>query len=313
VRLPDLSEAAVEVLTRDLPEETYPTNPIDTGGSWVQPDKSEVFPATLSVFASESDVDVVVSRFTIPRTGELGVLRERIAELEAARSAHPDRLFPVLSRTCGQYCDEWETVIRERRIPFLQGYGRGLRALGLMAEYSRAVHGSAGPTAGERTHPPRNESDVATDLAPESAVGARMLDDGEARELLATVGIAVQPSATTGLEIVIGAHRDAQFGPVITFGLGGELGEVLDDVALRLAPVSEEEAAAMLLEIRGHRLLDGGRNRPAVDRAAIRDALCALAGLMLSRPDVAWVRLDPAVVNAKGLTATHAHVQLSGD
>ncbi|HZT05598.1 MAG TPA: CoA-binding protein [Chloroflexota bacterium] len=143
VELPEPSPAALEALTKGLPEDTYPTNPIDTGGSWVQPDKAVVYPLTLDVFASEPAVDVIVSRYTIPRTGELGVLRDRLAELDAARAAHPDRLFPVLSRTCDQFCEEWEQVVRERRIPFLQGYGRGMRALGLLAEYSRFVHGPA--------------------------------------------------------------------------------------------------------------------------------------------------------------------------
>lgn len=142
VELPELSESAVKALRQVLEDDILATNPIDSGGSWSGPDKPTVYPVALSAFASEPDVDVVVSRFTIPRTGELGTLRDRIAELEAARAAHPDRLFAVLSRTSDQYCQEWETVVRERGITFLQGYGRGLRALGRLAQYSRVVHGT---------------------------------------------------------------------------------------------------------------------------------------------------------------------------
>ncbi len=125
-----------------MTEEYVATNPVDTGGSWGMPDKDEVYPAALEVFATEPAIDVVVSRFTIPRTGELGRLNQRIEEMEAARTAHPDRLFAVICRTTDQWCLEWEAAVRAKHIPFLQGYGRGPRALGRLAAYSRAMHGA---------------------------------------------------------------------------------------------------------------------------------------------------------------------------
>lgn len=302
VPLPDPSGDTLAALEKGNPDEIYPTNPIDTGGSWVQEDKAQVYPATLEAFATQPDVDIVVSRYTIPRTGPLGVLGDRVNELEAARAAHPDRLFPVLSRTCDQYCEEWETAIRERRIPFVQGYGRGLRALGKMGEYSRLVHGprEIGPEA-------------PVTAAASAAEGARSLDAAAARDLLAAAGLpmAATPGGTPpGLEVVLGARRDAQFGPVVAFSLGGTFAEVLDDVALRLAPLSATDAAAMLDDIRGSRLLDAGPGRPAADRAAIGDALGRLADLMQKRPDVASIEV-PAVVHEKGLTIADARVEVS--
>jgi hypothetical protein len=103
-----------------------------------------VYPAALEIFATEPDIDIVVSRYTIPRVGELGRLENRIAEMQAARAAHPDRLFVVLSRTSDQWAPAWEAAVNENRIPFLQGYGRGPRALGRLADYSRHVHGQDG-------------------------------------------------------------------------------------------------------------------------------------------------------------------------
>jgi acyl-CoA synthetase (NDP forming) len=121
-------------------------------------------------------------------------------------------------------------------------------------------------------------------------------------------GVAVQAMARPGLEIVLGAHRDAQFGPVILFGLGGVFVEVLHDVALRVAPLSVDAALAMLDEIRGYSLLDGARGLPAVDRAAICDALCKLSVLMLSRPDIVSIDINPAFAYPKGLLAVDARV-----
>jgi hypothetical protein len=119
------------------------TNPVDTGGSWGGEDKDRVYPDALEIFANEPNIDIVVSRYTIPRSGsELGVLGKRIKEMQAARAAHPDKLFVVLGRTTDPWSHEWEAAVRENQIPFLQGYGRGPQALGRLAQYSRYIHGA---------------------------------------------------------------------------------------------------------------------------------------------------------------------------
>jgi acetate---CoA ligase (ADP-forming) len=141
VELPELSEGGAAKLTEAMKGEYPATNPLDSGGSWSGADKDVVYPAALEVFATEPEIDVVVSRYTIPRAGSLGKLGQRIEEMQAAREAHPDRLFVVLSRTSDQWSPEWEAAVREHQIPFLQGYGRGPRALGRLAAYSRFVHG----------------------------------------------------------------------------------------------------------------------------------------------------------------------------
>jgi hypothetical protein len=124
-------------------------------------------------------------------------------------------------------------------------------------------------------------------------------------------GIAVQPMAAPGLELVLGANRDPQFGPVILFGLGGVFVEVLRDVALRVAPLGERDAIAMLDEIKGRALLDGVRGQPAVSRAAIVDALCRLSDLMLNAPQIAAVDLNPVLAYPDGLLAVDARMILA--
>lgn len=153
VELPELSAGAASALEAAMANPEYvATNPVDTGGAWQMPDKARVYPAALDIFASEPTIDVVVSRYSIPRSGELGRLKDRVAEMQSASEKHPDRLFVVLSRTTDQWCPEWEEAVRAHHIPFLQGYGRGPRALGRLAEYSRFVHGpnrqAGSPTSG---------------------------------------------------------------------------------------------------------------------------------------------------------------------
>ena len=88
--------------------------------------------------------------------------------------------------------------------------------------------------------------------------------------------ILVQRQAAPGLELVIGATRDPNFGPAIVFGLGGIWIEALDDVAVRIAPFTEQDAASMFDELRGRAVLDGARGRPGVDRAALARLLATL-------------------------------------
>ena len=78
-------------------------------------------------------------------------------------------------------------------------------------------------------------------------------------------GLQVEEMIRGGVEVIIGLKNDAQFGPVIMFGLGGIFTELLDDVAFRVLPIGEEDAREMVADLRGARILRGYRGRPAVD------------------------------------------------
>jgi acyl-CoA synthetase (NDP forming) len=115
-----------------------------------------------------------------------------------------------------------------------------------------------------------------------------------------------------GLELIVGMRRDPQFGPVVLIGLGGTLAEVLDDVVIRLAPIGQEAAQAMLDDLRGARVLAGVRGRPAVDRGAVASMLVTLGGLAADRPDLLEVDLNPVIATASGAIAVDALVILEG-
>jgi acetate---CoA ligase (ADP-forming) len=102
-----------------------------------------------------------------------------------------------------------------------------------------------------------------------------------------------------GTEVLVGMNRDPQFGPLVTFGLGGIYVETLKDVTFRIAPFSPEEAKAMLGEIRAHALLDGVRGQPAVDKAAIVDALLRIGQLVQDFPEIAELDINPLVAYPK--------------
>ena len=90
--------------------------------------------------------------------------------------------------------------------------------------------------------------------------------------------------------------------------MGGVLTEVLDDVAIRLAPIGRAEAAIMLDELRGARLLDGVRGRAPVDRAAIVELIVGLSALVDARPDIVEIDLNPVIATPDGALAVDALV-----
>jgi acyl-CoA synthetase (NDP forming) len=129
---------------------------------------------------------------------------------------------------------------------------------------------------------------------------------------LAVRGLVVEPMVPSGIELIVGLRRDPQFGPVVLVGLGGTLAEVLDDVAIRLAPLGHAAAEAMLDDLRGARVLGGVRGRPAIDRGAVASMLVALGHLGVERSDVLEVDLNPVIATADGAIAVDALVVLAG-
>jgi len=123
-------------------------------------------------------------------------------------------------------------------------------------------------------------------------------------------GLLVQQMVNGRREFLAGMSRDARFGPVITFGLGGIFAEALDDVALRIAPFELADARAMLGEIRAHRLLGPLRGLPAVDTDAVARILVALSRLALERPDIEAIDVNPLVIAGARPVAVDALVLL---
>lgn len=99
-----------------------------------------------------------------------------------------------------------------------------------------------------------------------------------------------------GLEVLVGMNRDPQFGPLVTFGLGGIYVETLKDVTFRVAPFSVQEATAMLSEIKANALLDGVRGQPAVDKEAIVNTLLRIGQLVQDFPEIVELDINPLVV-----------------
>ena len=118
--------------------------------------------------------------------------------------------------------------------------------------------------------------------------------------------------AAPGVEIIVGTKVDDQFGPVILFGLGGVLVEVVEDVVFRVLPVTLDAARAMVGEIASVTLLDGYRGRPPADREAIAELLVAVSEIVESYPEIGEMDLNPVLVHERGLTVVDARILTAG-
>ena len=113
-------------------------------------------------------------------------------------------------------------------------------------------------------------------------------------------GFVVQPQIQGKRELVAGLFRDPQFGPVIMFGIGGVFTEALTDVSFRLAPLSDNDAADMLTEIRAKSMLDEYRGEAAVDRRQIIRTLQGLSRLGAELPEIAEIDINPLLASSDG-------------
>lgn len=114
-------------------------------------------------------------------------------------------------------------------------------------------------------------------------------------------GVLVQPMVKPGLELLVGARRDAQFGPLLVVGLGGVFVELLADVAVAPVPVSNESAAAMLRSLKGAKAFDGVRGLPPVDIERVADVVSRISALVADlRDELVELDVNPIICGHDG-------------
>lgn len=124
-------------------------------------------------------------------------------------------------------------------------------------------------------------------------------------------GVSVQPMARAGTEVIMGMTMDQQFGPVLMFGLGGVMVEVLKDVAFRVVPLEPRDAKQMLREIQGFPVLDGYRGSDPADLDTLESILLKLSAFAEANPEVNELDLNPVFAYADGAVAVDARIVLA--
>jgi acyl-CoA synthetase (NDP forming) len=126
-------------------------------------------------------------------------------------------------------------------------------------------------------------------------------------------GVSVQNMARPGVEVIVGMSKDAQFGPVLMFGLGGILVEILKDVSFRIVPLVKRDAAEMIREIKGYPLLEGYRGSEPVDVANLEDMILKVSDFVETHPEIKELDLNPIFAYKDGAVAVDARVVLEDE
>jgi len=123
-------------------------------------------------------------------------------------------------------------------------------------------------------------------------------------------GVSVQKMCPAGIEVIMGMSRDAQFGPVLMFGLGGILIELLQDVSFRIVPLTKRDAREMIREIKSYPVLTGYRGRPAADVSKLEDMLLKISAFMENEQEIQELDLNPVFAYTDAAIAVDARIIL---
>jgi len=157
------------------------------------------------------------------------------------------------------------------------------------------------------------------DILHKSDVGGVKVGLGNSREVMDTfdlmmyripkklsdvniLGVLVEQMCKSGKEVILGMNRDPNFGPLMMFGMGGTMVEVLKDVSFYLAPLTADEAKQMLISTKTYRMLEGVRGEEKVNIDAIAEGLQRLSQLVTEFPQIQELDINPYVVGPEGTT-----------
>jgi acetyltransferase len=125
------------------------------------------------------------------------------------------------------------------------------------------------------------------------------------------LGVFVQQMCKGNREVILGMNRDPRFGPLMMFGMGGTMVEVMKDVSFYLAPLTADEAKQMLISTRTYKMLQGVRGEEGVDIEAIAEGLQRLSQLVTEFPQIQELDINPFVVGPKGTVPIAVDARMS--
>ena len=114
----------------------------------------------------------------------------------------------------------------------------------------------------------------------------------------------------SGVEVIIGTKIDDQFGPIIMYGLGGIMVEILKDISFRVLPISRLSAKKMISETKSAPILEGIRGTHACDQKALINLLLLVSDIVEAYPDIEEMDLNPVIVHDAGLSIVDARIIL---
>lgn len=213
--------------------------------------------------------------------------------------------------------------------PSLLNYGETMNLLkqyGIpVAGWSKAATGEQAVRAAEELGYPVALKIDGKGIAHKSDIGGVALNISTAEELLSawkqmmsTVraalpeaqidGVIIQKHLSGGTEVLLGAKRDPQFGPVVLCGAGGIFTEIMSDTTMRIPPLTRNEILEMLQEIKLYQLLEGARGKPAADMEQLIGTITAFCRLIMEEPRIAEIDINPLLAGPHKIAALDARI-----
>ncbi len=154
---------------------------------------------------------------------------------------------------------------------------------------------------------------VRLNLAGEAQIreGAQGIRDAVAQHGYELQAWVAQEMAPTGVELLVGVVNDQSFGPVVAVGAGGTTAELLQDVAVRITPLTDIDAHDMLRSLRSFPLLDGYRGAPRCDTAMVQELLTRVSAMVHAHPEIAELDLNPVICSPAGAVVSDARIRVA--
>jgi acyl-CoA synthetase (NDP forming) len=144
-------------------------------------------------------------------------------------------------------------------------------------------------------------------------VALGLSDEWAVHEAAAGMGgrVVVQPMVRSGIELLAGITQDPVFGPLVAFGPGGVLAELIGEAVFRIAPLTDVDIATMIESGKAGVLVRGFRGAPPADTAALGDLLARLSALAVDLPEVAELDLNPVIATGESCVIVDARVRVA--
>lgn len=288
-------------------------------------------PVAVSFFASRRSVEPLVGRVALPIFWDLtesirALAWQRAYWRRAGRKRSPAAptwlRHPPRGASTGPAWSGRDAMRPTDVASLLEAYGIPFEPIHLATAPEEAV------AAAERIGYPVALKLVSPDITHKTDVGGVALGLGNREEVEAGFravvervraraphaevrGVGVQRMWEGAIEVIIGARQDSAFGPIVLFGLGGIWVEALGDVAVRVAPISRDDALEMIGEIRASRVLQGARGTVPADIGALANVLLAVARLMVDVPEISELDLNPVMALPRGARAVDARITVT--
>lgn len=123
-------------------------------------------------------------------------------------------------------------------------------------------------------------------------------------------GVLVTPMADPGIEVIVGTKIDDQFGPIIMYGFGGIMVEIMKDVVFRVLPITRNGAKKMIEETMSFPILNGVRGTDAYDKKALINLLMLCSEIIEAYPEIEEMDLNPVIIHKKGISLVDARILL---